>query len=47
MIGFIGTSLQLQLILTAHTLNSLTGLLDKSLVNLGLISTALLISAIP
>jgi hypothetical protein len=38
MIGFIGISLQLQLIITAHTLNSLS---DESLINLSLISTLL------
>jgi hypothetical protein len=41
MVGFIGTSLQLQLIITAHTLNDvcLTNLYEESLTNLGLIFT--------
>jgi hypothetical protein len=45
--GFIGTYLQLQLIISAHTLNCLTSLSDESFTNLGLISNALLISATP
>jgi hypothetical protein len=41
MIGFTGTTLQLELMITAHTLNSFLTTSDESLTNLGLVSTTL------